>query len=93
MSRQQRSGTPPRTIPAFAHLPEGGIETSVSVNADRTALKSILLFEENAPMTFFPKSDNWILTSSGIPHFSYDPDCVKEQTGLFPGKAVAVPDL
>lgn len=46
------SGHPPRTIPAFAHLPEGGIEISVSAKADSTALKSILSFEENAPMTF-----------------------------------------
>ena len=42
----------PRTIPAPAHLPEAGIETSVSVKADRTALKSIRSFDENAPMTF-----------------------------------------
>lgn len=41
MSRQHRSGVPPRTIPAPAHLPEGGIGTSASVKADRTALKSI----------------------------------------------------
>ena len=50
-SRQQRSGHPPRTIPAFAHLPAGGIEISASVKADSTALKSIRSFEENAPMT------------------------------------------
>ena len=42
----------PRTIPAPAHLPEAGIETLVSVKADRTALKSIRSFDENAPMTF-----------------------------------------
>ena len=52
MSRHAMSGHPPRTIPAFAHLPEGGIEISVSAKADSTALKSILSFEENAPMTF-----------------------------------------
>ena len=46
------SGVPPRTIPAFPHLPEGGIGTSVSEKADRTALKSIRSFVENAPMTF-----------------------------------------
>src|SRR5699024_647345 len=27
MSRQDTSGVPPRTIPAFPHLPEGGIGT------------------------------------------------------------------
>lgn len=43
---------PPRTIPAFPHLPEGGIGTSVSEKADKTALKSIRSFVENAPMTF-----------------------------------------
>ena len=52
MSRQHTSGVPPRTIPAFPHLPEGGIGTSVSEKADRTALKSIRSFVENAPMTF-----------------------------------------
>ena len=52
MSRQHTSGVPPRTIPAFPHLPEGGIGTSVSAKADRTALKSIRSFVENAPMTF-----------------------------------------
>ena len=51
MSRQHTSGVPPRTIPAFPHLPEGGIGTSVSEKADRTALKSIRSFVENAPMT------------------------------------------
>ena len=50
-SRHARSGHPPRTIPALAHLPEAGIGISVSVKADRTALKSIRSFEENAPMT------------------------------------------
>ena len=52
MSRQHRSGVPPRTIPAPAHLPEGGIGTSAPVKEDRTALKSIRSFVENAPMTF-----------------------------------------
>lgn len=52
MSRHARSGHPPRTIPAFAHLPEAGIGISASVKADNTALKSIRSFEENAPMTF-----------------------------------------
>ena len=52
MSRQHTSGVPPRTIPAFPHLPEGGIGTSVSEKADKTALKSIRSFVENAPMTF-----------------------------------------
>ena len=52
MSRQHTSGVPPRTIPAFPHLPEGGIGTSVSAKVDRTALKSIRSFVENAPMTF-----------------------------------------
>ena len=51
MSRHARSGHPPRTIPAFAHLPEAGIGISASVKADNTALKSIRSFEENAPMT------------------------------------------
>ena len=41
MSRQHTSGVPPRTIPAFPHFPEGGIGTSVSEKADRTALKSM----------------------------------------------------
>ena len=52
MSRHARSGVPPRTIPAPAHLPEAGIGTSAALNADSTALKSIRSFEENAPMTF-----------------------------------------
>ena len=52
MSRHARSGTPPRTIPAFAHLPEAGIGTSEPVSAERTALKSIRFPDENAPMTF-----------------------------------------
>ena len=51
-SRHARSGTPPRTIPAFAHFPEAGIETSAFVNAESTALKSIRFPDENAPMTF-----------------------------------------
>ena len=51
-TRQQRSGFPPRTIPAVAHLPVTGIETSVFAKADNTALKSIRLFDENAPSTF-----------------------------------------
>ena len=33
MSRQHTSGVPPRTIPAFPHLPEGGIGTSVTISA------------------------------------------------------------
>ena len=52
MSRHTTSGHPPRTTPAFAHFPEGGIGISVFMKADSTALKSILSFEENAPMTF-----------------------------------------
>ena len=52
MSRQHRSVFPPRTIPALAHPPVGGIEISVSENDCSTALKSIRSFEENAPMTF-----------------------------------------
>mgnify|MGYP007026828810 CR=1 FL=1 len=36
----------------FGRSGEGGIGTSVSEKADRTALKSIRSFVENAPMTF-----------------------------------------
>ena len=51
-SRQAVSARPPRTIPACAHSPLSGTETSIPVNAWSTAAKSSRSFEENAPATF-----------------------------------------